>query len=130
MTDLAHNKRVALSVLEAFSAKDYEALDKALAVDLTYWVAGTTALSGTTTKVDFMEVFNAMRNTVDGPMTIVVDEVTAEDDRVAVIAHGNMQGPGGTPYNNSYHWFFRVRADQVVEVREYLDTELLRSVLE
>jgi uncharacterized protein len=130
MTDLAHNKRVALSVLEAFSAKDYDALDKALAEDLSYWVAGTTPLSGTTAKADFMEVFNAMRSTVDGPMTIIVDVVTAEEDRVAVIAHGDMQAAGGKRYNNFYHWFMRVRGDQVVEVREYMDTELLRSVLE
>jgi uncharacterized protein len=130
MSDLDHTKRVALSMLDAISAKNYDALDRALAEDLSYWVAGTTPLSGTTAKADFMKVFDAMRNTVDGPMVIHVDEVTAEEDRVCVVAHGNMQAGGGKPYNNFYHWFMRVRGDQVVEVREYLDTELLRSVLE
>lgn len=128
MTDLEHNKRVALSFYEALEAKDPVALDRVLAEDAELWVIGSTPASGSCGKSRFMELFAAMRHAIDGPMTIVVDAVTAEEDRVAVMAHGIMRTADGQDYNNTYHFFVRVRGDQVVEMREYMDTELLRRI--
>ena len=128
MADIEHNKRVALSFYEALSAKDPVALDKVLAEDAKLWVIGSTPASGECGKARFMELFTVMRTTMDGPMTIVIDALTAEEDRVAVMAHGIMKTVDGKDYNNTYHFFVRVRGDQVVEMREYMDTELLRMV--
>ncbi len=128
MADLEHNKQVALSFYRALQEKDPVALDRVLAEDAQLWVAGTTPASGCCGKARFMELFAHMRHAIDGPMTIVVDAVTAEGDRVAVLAHGIMKTASGKDYNQDYHFFARVSGDQVVEMREYMDTELLRQV--
>ena len=48
--------------------------------------------------------------------------VTAEDDRVCVEAeiHGPLSAGG--EYNNQFHFLFRTRGDQLVEIKEYMDT--------
>lgn len=128
MNDLEHNKRVALSFYHALTAKDPVALDEVLAPDAELWVIGTTPASGSCGKARFMELFAHMRHAIDGPMTFVFDAVTAEEDRVSILAHGIMKTVSGKDYNQTYHFFVRVRGDQVVEMREYMDTELLREV--
>lgn len=128
MADLEHTKRVALSFYKALEDKDPVALDRVLAPDAELWVIGSTPASGSCDKPRFMELFAHMRATIDGPMKFVFDAVTAEDDRVAIMARGQMRTVDGKDYNNTYHFFVRVRGDQVVEMREYMDTELLRKV--
>lgn len=130
MGSVTENKAVVTRFYTALAAKDADTVASLLAEDLICWVAGTTPASGSCGKTRFLELFAMMRETIDGQMTIIFDAVTAEDDRVALLARGSMRTTSGKDYNNFYHFFTRVRDGQIVEMREYLDTELLRSIIE
>jgi uncharacterized protein len=52
----------------------------------------------------------------------------ADGDFVAMQAHGKATSKNGKPYNNTYCHVFRIVNGKIVEVTEYLDTELVTSV--
>jgi ketosteroid isomerase-like protein len=47
--------------------------------------------------------------------------MTAQDDRVSVVADGTMPLKSGGSYNQTDHWLFKFRDDKLVEILEYLD---------
>jgi len=59
---------------------------------------------------------------VAGSTTWRVHHMTAEDDRVAVLAQRLAVGANGWPYDNEYHWLFRFEGDRIAEIWEVLDT--------
>jgi len=66
--------------------------------------------------VDPMPIF------VTGGIQFTVEDMIAEDDRVAAQVESYAELVGGGIYNNRYHMLFRFRGPQIVEVREYGDT--------
>jgi uncharacterized protein len=54
----------------------------------------------------------------------------AEGDRVVVECRGKVTTKSGKPYNNQYCWVCRVEDGKLKEVIEYMDTELVATVLE
>ena len=53
---IEENKAVVTRFWQDFSAGNYDAVLATLSEDATWWVAGTTALSGTYTKPEFAEL--------------------------------------------------------------------------
>lgn len=56
---------------------------------------------------------------------IIVDEF----DNVVVLAKGEVRTKAGHDYNNDYCFVMRMRDGRVVEILEYADTELMKTVL-
>jgi ketosteroid isomerase-like protein len=56
-----------------------------------------------------------------GPTKLTYREITAEDDRVSVVADGTMPLKSGGSYDQTHHWLFKFRDDKVVEILEYID---------
>jgi ketosteroid isomerase-like protein len=52
-----------------------------------------------------------------------------EDDYVVVEARGNNTTKAGKPYNNHYCFVARLGDGKLREITEYMDTELVTSVL-
>ena len=48
-------------------------------------------------------------------------EITAQDDRVSDVADGKMPLKSGGSYDQTYHWLFKFRDDEIVEVLECCD---------
>lgn len=59
---------------------------------------------------------------------VILDLVTAEDDRVAATGHSESVHASGKFYNNHYHFLFIIRDGKFVESREYMDTIHLTNV--
>jgi ketosteroid isomerase-like protein len=57
-----------------------------------------------------------------GTTTWHVLHVTAEEDRVSVLAQRHAVGANGRAYENDYHWLFRFAGDLIAEIWEVLDT--------
>jgi ketosteroid isomerase-like protein len=55
--------------------------------------------------------------------------LTAEDNRVAVIAEGQGTMADGRVYNNLYHWYIEADGSRITLVREYGDTLHAQEVL-
>jgi ketosteroid isomerase-like protein len=58
--------------------------------------------------------------------------LTAEDDRVSVVAKGYSLIEDGTPagvrYDNTYHWLMQVRDGRIVQAKKFCDPRLSDDV--
>jgi ketosteroid isomerase-like protein len=123
---LEASKRTALRFLETTVTGDIDGLDALLADDCQVFAAGEFATSGWKNKSEFMahmrRVGGGEGSMFAGSVRFDVGYVTAEDDRVCVEAeiHGPLSGGG--EYNNQFHFLFRTRGDQLLEIKEYMDT--------
>ncbi len=70
-----------------------------------------------------------LRAQIDGRIKTVPLRFIAEDDHVVVEARGNNTTKTGNPYNNSYCFVVRLAGGKLAEITEYMDTELVSSVL-
>ena len=64
-----------------------------------------------------------------GGLTVVVDDMVAEGDTVVGRGRGLSRTTNGVDYNNEYCWWYRIVDGKVVEITEYLDTDLVTTVL-
>jgi ketosteroid isomerase-like protein len=56
-----------------------------------------------------------------GPTVLTFRHITAQDDRVSVVADGTMPLKAGGSYDQTYHSLFTFHDDKIVEILEYLD---------
>ncbi len=64
-----------------------------------------------------------------GGLKVVLDEMVAEGDWVVGRGRGIALTTTGQEYNNEYCWWYRIVNGTVVEIIEYLDTELVTNLL-
>jgi ketosteroid isomerase-like protein len=101
-------------------------MDEALGLmneDATWWVGGTTALSGTYTKPEFAALVGNISQMAPGGLHVTPTLLTAEGDRVSVEATSFAEINNGRTYRNTYHFMMVVRDGKFSAIREYLDTE-------
>lgn len=115
--------------LEHFSAGDVEQTMALFAEDATWWVAGTTPISGTYDKAEFTRLLSGVLDICTGPIAITPKAFTCDGERVAVEAESFTQTRSGRIYNNHYHFLFTVQGGKIAGVREYLDTMHADAVL-
>jgi uncharacterized protein len=105
----------------ALQASDGERMASMLAPDLRYWISPGSAFSGTHDKAAILALLPAIFDAQAGPTRLTYREITAQDDRVSLVADGTMPLKSGGSYDQTYHWLFRFRDDTIVEILEYLD---------
>lgn len=114
--------------MDVFSTGDAQATTALMTEDATWWVAGTTGLSGTYDRPAFAQLLGRVNETCTGPIKLTPKEWTIDDDRVAVETESLAHTRTGRTYNNHYHFLFRLRDGKVAGVREYLDTMHTQAV--
>lgn len=103
-----------------------------LADDCRWTLTGSTAWSRT---------YEGKQTIVDGLLrplfaqfatryTNTAQRFVAEDDHVVVECHGDVLTRDGKPYRNRYCWVCRLVGGKLVELTEYMDTELVATTLE
>jgi ketosteroid isomerase-like protein len=105
----------------ALQASDGEKMASMLAPDLRYWISPGSAFSGTHDKASILALLPSIFEAQSGPTTLTYREVTAQDDRISLVADGTMPLKSGGSYDQTYHWLFKFRDDKIVEILEYLD---------
>jgi uncharacterized protein len=120
---ITENKALVTRFWETFSAGNYAAAVAMLTDDATWWVAGTTALSGTYSKNEFAALLGQVTGMLPNGVSVTPKLLTAEDDRVSVEATSYGEVNNGRTYQNIYHFMFVCRDGKIAAVREYLDTE-------
>jgi uncharacterized protein len=128
--DPAVNKRVVLAAYAALKAGDTAGYFARMSDDVQMTFYGAHSLAGTYRgKADFMERFvPRLRERLVGTIKLHVETVVAEGDLVVVEAQGEARAKDGRPYNNRYSIWLRVRDEKIVEIREYMDTELTKAI--
>lgn len=120
---IEENKALVNRFWSAFSAGRYDEALSMMADDSTWWVAGTTALSGTYTKQAFAELLAGVTAQAPKGLSVTPTAVTAEGNRVAVEAKSYGEFANGRVYQNLYHFLIEISGGKLSAVREYLDTE-------
>ncbi|MEW6472183.1 MAG: nuclear transport factor 2 family protein [Actinomycetota bacterium] len=125
------NKQVMRDMFAALSAGDAEGFLGRLADDVQWTIRGTTKYSGLYDgKADAAErLLGRLGQQLGGGLTVVVDDMVAEGDWVVGRGRGLSRTTDGQDYNNEYCWWYRIADGKVVEIIEYLDTELVVTVL-
>jgi len=130
MADLEGNKRLARKYLELIGKGDVDGVANMFVENGAIIVQSHTLLPP---EVRGREAIRGLIGMLPGlfPETglrILVDEVTAEDNRVSIVAHSDAVHASGKKYQNRYHFLIYFKDGKIVESHEYLDSLYLTNV--
>ena len=125
----SENKTLIRGMYSALAAGEPEGFLSALDEAVQWTIIGTTPLSKTFDgkKQLVEELLEPFMKDLEGAAEIVPENFIAEGDFVAMQSTGKARTKAGVDYNNTYCHVFRIRDGKVLEVTEYLDTELVRA---
>jgi hypothetical protein len=126
--NLANNKALVRRFWEAFSRSDFDTVMDLLADDVSWWVAGSTGISGTYDKAGLKELFTNVAGGTKTGVRVTPTVMTAEEDRVAMEALSEAETLDGKIYKNDYHFQHVIKDGKLAVVREYMDPEHVREV--
>lgn len=127
----ADNKRIVAEAFDGLSRADPTAFIDAMADDMVWIVEGQSRVSG---RYEGKAAFqNDLVRTLFANFATdyrnIPEDIIADDDRVIVLARGEVKTVRGEDYNNSYCFVIRMRGGKIAEVREYCDTALAEARL-
>lgn len=130
MFDIETNRALARRYIELVAAGDAEAVANLFTDDGAILVKSRTLIPSETRGKDAIRDMIAMLPSVfpETGLKIIIDQTTAEDDRVAIVAHSEAMHISGKPYNNSYHFLLTFKDGKLFESHEYMDSLLLTDV--
>ena len=117
----SRNVQLLKEYLGALQASDGEKMANMLAPELQYWVSPGSAFSGNHDKASLLSLLPSIFDAQAGPAKLIYREITAQDDRVSLVADGTMPLKSGGSYDQTYHWLFKFHDDKIVKVLEYID---------
>jgi ketosteroid isomerase-like protein len=115
------------TIMESMTNGDLRPFFDAMSDDVTWQWMGVTNWSktfkGKKEVVD--DLFGGVARDLIQPFSVQLRSILADGDDVVVEHTGRNTTPDGRQYNNNYCWIFHFRDGFIVEVREYMDTELV-----
>lgn len=122
----AANKALVHRFFTAWDGGDFGTVSQVLDPDGEWW---TLAQRETLPARVMIKRIAAIRDEAAHGLNFSVGTMTAEDDRVSVLAETNAEFPGRGAYKNLYHFLFSIRAERIVKVQIYYDTALANRVM-
>lgn len=129
MSDIEANKQRTREFIRAIGRGDAQTIADTYAEDGHVQTMGHTAISGRYNKAQIREFAGSVLESFPEGIEYTILNMTAEDDRVAVEAVGEGPHVSGVPYRNEYHFLFTWRDGELVELKEYMDTEKVTEVI-
>lgn len=128
----AQNKVLLDGIFAALAQGDGRPFVAAMAEDFTWIMEGTTAWSGTFRgKPEVQEkVLKPLFAQFATRYTNRAERMIAEGDTVVVLCRGDVTTRTGKRYANNYCYVIRLGDGQMIELREYFDTELVTAALD
>ncbi len=123
------NKERVRSFFAALNRNDNTAIVDAYAEDGRCITMGNTLISGSYGKDQIREYAGSVLQVFPRGIRFTIQAMTAEGERVAVEASAEGQHVSGVLYTNQYHFLFLFRDGQIVEFKEYMDTERVTDIL-
>jgi hypothetical protein len=125
------NKQLMQHIFSELSQGNSAPLYENMADDFTWIVMGTTEWSGTyrgkQSVID--ELISPLRSKLSDQYTNTASRFIADGDFVVVECQGLSTTKTGVLYNNNYCFVFRIIDGKLREVTEYMDTQLVATVL-
>ena len=122
------NKEIAIKFFEALSSGSEAYLDF-YNDDSIIWTAGNNAIGGTRTKKEIIDFAQGILAAFPTGITFNITGMTAENERVAVEVSGEAIHASGEAYNNKYHFLLTIKNKKIIELKEYMDTQLAAKIL-
>jgi hypothetical protein len=103
-----------------------------VADDVSWTVMGTHPLAGKyATKESFVSsTFARLNKVLKDRIALYVTNLLISEDTAVVELEARSTALNGKPFNNTYCWVVRFENDIVVEVRAYLDSALVKQLIE
>lgn len=132
MSTTEDNRRFIAGIFAELEAGNPRAFVDALADDVRWTTPGSSVWSRTFEgKSSVLEgLLGPVRAQLVERVRLTVRRILADADHVVVEARGRATTKGGAPYNNDYCFIYRISGGKVVEVTEYLDTQLASAALQ
>ena len=127
-TESNKNKKIAIKFFEALSSGSETYLDF-YNDDSIIWTAGNNAIGGTRTKKEIIDFAQGILAAFPTGITFNITGITAENERVAVEVSGEAIHASGEHYNNKYHFLLKIQHGKILELKEYMDTQLAAKIL-
>lgn len=125
MDEIQRNKDVARRFVDAMGGDFAGAVRDIMAEDCRIVTQGTTPISGVRGKADALAAVALVGQLFPGKLPTTIHAMIAEGDTVAIIPESHATHVSGRPYNNKYAFWMRFRDGKLIEMIEYLDTELV-----
>jgi len=122
------NKKITKEFFEALSNGSDKYLDFYTDESI-IWTAGNNAIGGTRTKEEVVGFAQNILSAFPTGITFNIKGMTAEDERVAVEINGEAMHASGATYNNQYHFLLIIKDEKILELKEYMDTQLAAKIL-
>jgi len=122
------NKKITKEFFEALSNGSDKYLDFYTDESI-IWTAGNNAMGGTRTKEEVVGFAQNILSAFPTGITFNIKGMTAEDERVAVEINGEAMHASGATYNNQYHFLLIIKDEKILELKEYMDTQLAAKIL-
>ena len=122
------NKKTAIKFFEALSSGSQAYLDFYNDESI-IWTAGENAIGGTITKKEIVDFAQGILSAFPHGIKFNITGITAENERVAVEVSGEAIHASGELYNNKYHFLLKIQHGKILELKEYMDTQLASKIL-
>ena len=122
------NKDIAIKFFEALSSGSETYLDY-YNDDSIIWTAGDNAIGGTRTKHEIVDFAKSILSAFPDGIKFNITGITAENERVAVEVSGEAIHASGKDYRNKYHFLLKIKNGKILELKEYMDTQLAAKIL-
>jgi len=129
MTETERNKALSRAFIAAIARGDTDAIHAAYTDDGRCCTMGHTLISGIYTRDQIAAMAGQVLQAFPQGLEFTIHSMTAEGDRVAIEAESRGPHVSGRLYNNRYHFLLRWRDGRLVELKEYMDTELVTEIL-
>jgi ketosteroid isomerase-like protein len=116
------NERIAKTFLDALGRCDTETMSNLSTDDITWWIMPGNRFSGTHAKRPYLENLPRLLDNATGPLKMEYHEVTGEDDRIAIVAKGDLPMKDGRHYRNNYHFLLHFRDGKIASGQEFTDS--------
>ena len=93
------------------------------------WTAGENAIGGSRSKSEVAGFAKSILDSFPDGISFNVVNLIAENDYVAAEVEGTAMHVSGKPYNNKYHFLLKIKDNKILELKEYMDTQLAAKVL-
>ena len=128
ISEIEENKKTAIKFFEALSSGSQAYLDFYNDESI-IWTAGENAIGGTRTKKEIVDFAQGILSAFPNGIKFNITGITAENERVAVEVSGEAIHASGELYNNKYHFLLKIQHGKILELKEYMDTQLAAKIL-
>ena len=129
MSDLTdNNKKLVEDFFSILSSGSQDYLDFYTEESI-IWTAGENAIGGSRSKSEVVGFAKSVLDSFPEGITFNVVNLIAENDCVAAEVEGLAMHVSGKPYNNKYHFLLKIKDNKILELKEYMDTQLAAKVL-